>query len=161
MTSAIPATHGHHATKEKQMEDMVNKPPHYADLFTTKPTQCRAIARMLGFDPGNVVKYVWRAGTKAPEKTVEDLQKAVNYLKDWQELYDILWEKDIGNYEAARAIFAQLEEPDDPVAFRKWDIIRAILRDKGHSQEDASLFFAYIRNSIASLCVTLTGERLP
>ena len=96
------------------MEDMVNKPPHYADLFTTKPTQCRAIAHMLGFDPGNVVKYVWRAGTKAPEKTVEDLQKAVNYLKDWQELYDILWEKDIGNYEAARAIFAQLEEPDDP-----------------------------------------------
>ena len=147
------------------MEDMVNKPPHYADIFTTKPTQCRAIARMLGFDPANVIKYTWRAGSKSKEKTVEDLQKAVNYLKDWQELYDILGEKDIGNYEAARAIFSQFEEPDireDPVAFRKWDIIRAVLRDKGHTQEDSELlFFAYILNAIGSLCITLTGERLP
>lgn len=146
------------------MADMVNQPQHYADIFTTKPTQCRAIARMLGFDPGNVIKYVWRAGTKAPEKTVEDLQKAVNYLNDWQELYDILWEKDIGNYEAARAIFEQLEEPDcqkDPVAFRKWDIIRAILSAKGHRRSDANIFFSYILNSIDSLCVALTGERLP
>ena len=146
------------------MEDMVNKPPHYADIFTTKPTQCRAIARMLGFDPANVIKYTWRAGCKSKEKTVEDLQKAVNYLKDWQELCDILCEKDIGNYEAARAIFTQLEEPEiqkDPVAYRKWAIIRAVLCDKGHTQEDEKLFFTCILNSIDSLCVTLTGERLP
>lgn len=146
------------------MADMVNKPPHYADIFTTKPTQCRAIARMLGFDPANVIKYTWRAGCKSKEKTVEDLQKAVNYLKDWQELYDILWEKDIGNFEAARAIFKQLEEPDsqkDPVAYRKWDIIRSVLRNKGHSKEDAIRFFMHILTSIDSLCVALTGERLP
>lgn len=146
------------------MADMVNQPQHYADIFTTKPTQCRAIARMLGFDPGNLIKYVWRSGGKVPDKTVEDLQKAVNYLKDWQELYDILGEKDIGNYEAARAIFAQLEVPDiqkDPVAYRKWVIIHAVLSDKGHSRSGATIFFADILNCIDSLCVTLTGERLP
>lgn len=146
------------------MEDMVNKPPHYADIFTTKPTQCRAIARMLGFDPANVIKYTWRAGCKSKEKTVEDLQKAVNYLKDWQELCDILCEKDIGNYEAARAIFTQLEEPDiqkDPVAYRKWIIIHAVLSDKGHNRSGATIFFTDILNAIDSLCVTLTGDRLP
>ena len=36
----------------------------------------------LDFDLGNVVKYVARAGHKAPEKTVEDLKKAQFYLDD-------------------------------------------------------------------------------
>ena len=146
------------------MEDMVNKPPHYADIFTTKPTQCRAIARMLGFDPANVIKYTWRAGCKNKERTVEDLQKAVNYLNDWEELYAVLSGQDIGNYGAARAVFAQVEKPDNadnPVAFRKWDIINAVLTMKEVKPENASLLFTYIRNDIDSLCVTLTGNRLP
>ena len=66
----------------KLASDPVNNPQHYADLFTNKPTQCRAIARLLGFDPGNVIKYCWRAGNKSKDKTKEDLQKAVNYLND-------------------------------------------------------------------------------
>lgn len=144
----------------KLASDPVNNPQHYADLFTNKPTQCRAIARLLGFDPGNVIKYCWRAGNKSKDKTKEDLQKAVNYLNDWKELYEILMYHDIGNFEAARVLFAQIEKPDvinDPVSFRKWDIIRAILSDK---TDDYETTFGYIYNCIDSLCVTLTGNRL-
>lgn len=36
----------------------------------------------LGFDLGNVVKYVARAGHKDPAKTIEDLEKARFYLDD-------------------------------------------------------------------------------
>lgn len=144
---------------QKITNDPVNNPQHYADLFTNKPTQCRAIARLLGFDPGNVIKYTWRAGNKSKDKTKEDLLKAVNYLNDWEELYEILLYHDIGNFEAARVLFAQIEKPDinkDPVAFRKWDIIRAVLMEKGRGQT----MFDYIYHCIDSLCVTLTGERL-
>ena len=144
---------------QKTTNDPVNNPQHYADLFTNKPTQCRAIARLLGFDPGNVIKYTWRAGNKSKDKTKEDLLKAVNYLNDWEELYDILLYHDIGNFEAARVLFAQIEKPDinkDPVAFRKWDIIRAVLIEKDGGQTT----FDYIYNCIDSLCVMLTGARL-
>ena len=144
---------------QKTINDPVNNPQHYADLFTNKPTQCRAIARLLGFDPANVIKYCWRAGNKSKDKTKEDLLKAVNYLNDWEELYEILLHQDIGNFEAARVLFAQIEKPDinkDPVAFRKWDIIRAVLMENDGGQ----MWFDYIYHCIDSLCVTLTGERL-
>lgn len=35
----------------------------------------------LDFHLGNAVKYIARAGRKDPEKTIEDLQKAIWYLK--------------------------------------------------------------------------------
>ena len=35
----------------------------------------------LGFSLGNAIKYIARAGKKNPEKTVEDLEKAIWYLK--------------------------------------------------------------------------------
>lgn len=35
----------------------------------------------LDFHCGNAVKYIGRAGKKDPEKTIEDLEKAVWYLK--------------------------------------------------------------------------------
>ena len=146
---------------QKTTNDPVNNPQHYADLFTNKPTQCRAIARLLGFDPANVIKYCWRAGNKSKDKTKEDLQKAVNYLNDWKALYEILMFHDIGNFEAARVLFAQIEEPDnseDPVSFRKWDIVRAVLSDKYRDNYETT--FTYIYNCIDSLCVTLTGDRV-
>lgn len=34
----------------------------------------------LGFNLGNAVKYVSRAGKKDPDKTIEDLEKAAWYL---------------------------------------------------------------------------------
>lgn len=35
----------------------------------------------LGFNLGNTVKYISRAGIKDPTKTIEDLEKACWYLK--------------------------------------------------------------------------------
>ena len=35
----------------------------------------------LNFNVGNIVKYVIRAGNKNPEKKIEDLEKAQEYLK--------------------------------------------------------------------------------
>jgi hypothetical protein len=37
----------------------------------------------LNFQTGNAVKYISRAGRKNPEKTIEDLKKAVWYL-EWE-----------------------------------------------------------------------------
>lgn len=36
----------------------------------------------LGFSLGNAVKYIGRAGKKHPEKEIEDLEKAIWYMKD-------------------------------------------------------------------------------
>lgn len=36
--------------------------------------------KKLGFHLGNAVKYISRAGRKEPDKTIEDLQKAVWYI---------------------------------------------------------------------------------
>ena len=42
----------------------------------------------LGFHLGNAVKYIARAGKKDPSKEIEDLEKAVWYLKRQIELLD-------------------------------------------------------------------------
>jgi hypothetical protein len=36
----------------------------------------------LGFNLGNTVKYIARAGHKDPNKQIEDLEKAIFYIKD-------------------------------------------------------------------------------
>ena len=58
--------------------DNVNHPSHYTsgqieviDFIEDKD---------LGFHLGNAVKYISRAGRKNPDKTIEDLQKAVWYI---------------------------------------------------------------------------------
>ena len=58
--------------------DNVNHPAHYTsgkieviDFIEDKE---------LGFHLGNAVKYISRAGRKNPDKTIEDLQKAVWYI---------------------------------------------------------------------------------
>jgi len=59
----------------------VNHPNHYGG----KDSQYEAIkvieAWGLNFNTGNAVKYISRAGKKDPAKTVEDLEKAIWYLK--------------------------------------------------------------------------------
>jgi hypothetical protein len=67
-----------------EQPDPVNHPPHY----TSSPARCECgrqiecidVTRHLNFNRGNVIKYVWRAGSKGSE--VEDLEKALWYLKD-------------------------------------------------------------------------------
>ena len=60
------------------MSDMVNHPEHYTDggIETIDFIE----AKKLPYHLGNAVKYISRAGKKNPEKTIEDLQKAIWYI---------------------------------------------------------------------------------
>ncbi len=58
--------------------DNVNHPAHYTD---GKIEVIDFIEdKKLGYHLGNAVKYISRAGKKDPDKTAEDLRKAVWYL---------------------------------------------------------------------------------
>jgi hypothetical protein len=60
--------------------DQVNHPPHY----TKDPSgvECIQITRHRNFNIGNAFKYLWRAGLKDDNRHIEDLQKAIFYIKD-------------------------------------------------------------------------------
>ena len=60
--------------------DQVNHPPHY----TADPSgvECIQITRHRNFNIGNAIKYLWRAGLKDENTTVQDLEKAVWYIQD-------------------------------------------------------------------------------
>jgi len=57
--------------------EKVNHPRHYC----THPSgvECIQIVEHMGFNLGNVIKYVWRADEKG--NAVEDLEKALWYLE--------------------------------------------------------------------------------
>lgn len=71
---------------EEVKEDNVNHPKHY----TSHPSgiECIEITRHYCFDVGNAIKYLWRAGLKTEalrldkDKEIEDLNKAIWYIKD-------------------------------------------------------------------------------
>lgn len=58
--------------------DNVNHPSHYTDGNIEVIDFIED--KKLGYHLGNAVKYISRAGKKDPEKTAEDLKKAVWYL---------------------------------------------------------------------------------
>lgn len=60
--------------------DQVNHPSHY----TSDPSgiECIQITRHRNFNIGNAFKYLWRAGLKDEAKTIQDLEKAIFYIKD-------------------------------------------------------------------------------
>ncbi len=59
--------------------DPVNSPSHYAD---SKIEVIEAIEEWgLTYHSGNVVKYIARAGEKDPEQHLQDLRKAMWYLR--------------------------------------------------------------------------------
>lgn len=60
--------------------DPVNHPAHYGGDTTYEAIKV-ITAWGLGFDLGNVTKYVARAGKKDPSKELEDLRKARFYLE--------------------------------------------------------------------------------
>ena len=62
------------------MQDNVNHPSHY----TADPSgvECIQITRHRNFNVGNAIKYLWRAGLKDEARTIEDLEKAMFYIKD-------------------------------------------------------------------------------
>lgn len=58
------------------MTDAVNHPPHYTDH--PSGIECIDVVEHMGFNLGNVVKYVWRCDLK--HDAIEDLRKARFYL---------------------------------------------------------------------------------
>ena len=76
--------------KRKNMEntDRVNHPSHYTWLKKLCGIEVIDITRHMNFNLGNCIKYVLRAGHKSEEgytekdKTIEDLEKAIFYIKD-------------------------------------------------------------------------------
>lgn len=65
--------------KVKEACDNVNHPAHYT--FGNIEVIDFIEDKKLGFNLGNTVKYISRAGRKDPARTVEDLRKAEWYLK--------------------------------------------------------------------------------
>ncbi len=57
--------------------DVVNHPRHY----TSHPSgvECVDVAEHYGFNVGNAIKYLWRAGLKNADP-IEDLKKAAWYV---------------------------------------------------------------------------------
>lgn len=77
--STVPET-------KKEYLDNVNHPAYY----NSHPSgiECIEVIRHYCFDIGNAIKYLWRAGLKqdadktSKEKEIEDLNKAIWYIKD-------------------------------------------------------------------------------
>jgi hypothetical protein len=66
------------------MADLINHPEHYTSSEAACescgfPIECIDVTRHMGFNVGNIIKYVWRFNKK---NGVEDLKKARWYLED-------------------------------------------------------------------------------
>jgi len=61
--------------------DPVDHPQHYGGADNPYEAIKVIEAWELGFLLGNTVKYISRAGKKAPDKEIEDLEKAAWYLQ--------------------------------------------------------------------------------
>lgn len=63
-------------SRQRVEQDAVNHPQHY----TSHPSgvECIAIVEHYGFNLGNAIKYIWRAGLKGG--LLEDLKKARWYI---------------------------------------------------------------------------------
>ncbi len=60
------------------MAESVDHPPHY----NAHPSgvECIDIVEPLGFNVGNAIKYLWRAGLKEGADELQDLRKAAWYV---------------------------------------------------------------------------------
>lgn len=71
-----------------QIKEEVNHPNHYTWLKDKCGIEVIDITRHMDFCLGNAIKYILRAGHKEDaamsrdEKTVQDLEKAIWYIKD-------------------------------------------------------------------------------
>lgn len=62
------------------MSDPVNRPKHYN--LHPSGIECIQITRHMNFNCGNAVKYLWRSGLKESNPVIQDIEKAIWYLKD-------------------------------------------------------------------------------
>ncbi len=67
------------------MSDKIN-PDHYK---LANGIEANDVTQHFGFNEGNVIKYVWRAGKKEGEKRLTDLKKAVWYLNQLVETEEL------------------------------------------------------------------------
>lgn len=73
---------------ETLKNDNVNHPPHYTWLKDKCGIEVIDITRHMDFCLGNAIKYILRAGRKKDaslsnnQKEIEDLEKAIWYIKD-------------------------------------------------------------------------------
>ena len=58
----------------------VDHPAHYNQH--PSGVECIEVVRWMGFNLGNVVKYLWRDGLKDTEVELQDLEKAAWYLNN-------------------------------------------------------------------------------
>lgn len=59
----------------------MSDPVKHPDWYTWIPgIECMDVARHFPYCLGAAIKYIWRAGRKNPEKKIEDLKKAREYL---------------------------------------------------------------------------------
>lgn len=93
LEKTLNASHGCYSTDHDDMivqnyeilfgkdktEDVVNRPSHYTDGKIEVIDYIED--KKLGFCLGNAIKYISRAGKKDPSKEVEDLNKAIWYIK--------------------------------------------------------------------------------
>lgn len=63
------------------MSEQVNHPTHYGGAENPYEAIKVINAWNLGFELGNAVKYISRAGKKNPEKEIEDLEKSIWYIQ--------------------------------------------------------------------------------
>lgn len=64
-----------------EKKETIVRPSHYTEGREFEPIH---VIRDwdLNFALGNAIKYISRAGRKDPQKTVEDLKKAIYYIQD-------------------------------------------------------------------------------
>ena len=71
-------------TTGKQPAEGANPEVDHPEHYNLHPSgvECIEVVRHMGFNLGNVVKYLWRDGLKDTEVPLQDLQKAAWYLQD-------------------------------------------------------------------------------
>lgn len=57
------------------MAEQVNHPEHYNQH--PAGIECIDVIEHMAFNIGNAIKYMWRAGLKAPNEHEQDLRKAI------------------------------------------------------------------------------------
>lgn len=78
------------AANPERKTEQVNHPDHYnQDLIIHSlcdlPVECIDVAENFGFNLGNAIKYIWRAGDNG--NFLQDLDKAVWYIQRAKSLY--------------------------------------------------------------------------
>lgn len=82
--SAVALTGAFKAAKDAGVFDKVDNPVNHPSHYNNHPSgvECIDIIRHMNFNLGNVIKYIWRAGLKDQQPTIQDLEKAQWYLTD-------------------------------------------------------------------------------